>query len=230
MSGCLPGGSPVRISPSPGRGQDSPESDRVFGGSIGALFAIFDPPSRSWKTSEPSLFEDLIPSLDRLPKSGTMLNGRIFERRTSEPRTAGRESGLWPTPAASVTNLLESPESWMERAERLKAKGYNSNGAGMPLTIAAKVWPTPKSSPSGPDYARMSRPGSGGDDLATAVARCGGGATLYPTPNARDWKDSGPTQGNRHSPNLGTVVGGQLNPTWVEALMGYPRGWTDILE
>lgn len=28
----------------------------------------------------------------------------------------------------------------------------------------------------------------------------------WPTPNARDWKDTGATQGNRHSPNLGTAV------------------------
>ena len=71
---------------------------------------------------------------------------------------------------------------------------------------------------------------------------------MLPTPNARDWKDTGPTQGNRKSPNLGTVahlptptanrwdglqshgrnvVSGSLNPTWVEWLMGYPAGWTD---
>jgi len=60
----------------------------------------------------------------------------------------------------------------------------------------------------------------------------------WPTPNARDWKDSGPTQGNRKSPNLGTVVHtyrngpttprtGQLNPSWVESyLMGWPLDWT----
>jgi hypothetical protein len=30
--------------------------------------------------------------------------------------------------------------------------------------------------------------------------------TAWPSPQARDWKDSGPTQGNRKSPNLGTTV------------------------
>ena len=54
-----------------------------------------------------------------------------------------------------------------------------------------EVWPTPKSSPSGPDYARRNREGSGGDDLATQI-------------------------------------GGQLNPMWVEWLMGFPLGWTDL--
>lgn len=56
------------------------------------------------------------------------------------------------------------------------------------------LWPTPKASPSGPDYARAGREGSGGDDLATAVAR---------------------------------VETGQLNPDWVEWLMGFPLGWTN---
>ena len=35
----------------------------------------------------------------------------------------------------------------------------------------------------------------------------------WPTPNARDWKDTGPTQGNRKSPNLGTVVHNWPTPT-----------------
>ena len=87
---------------------------------------------------------------------------------------------------------------------------------------------------------------------------------LWASPNARDWKDSGASQGNRKSPNLGTQVhwptprtkgmcggsgswdllnknttveearqmgagnGGKLNPTWVEWLMGWPLGWTDL--
>lgn len=86
----------------------------------------------------------------------------------------------------------------------------------------------------------------------------------WASPNARDWKDSGSSQGNRKSPNLGTQVhwptprtagmcggtgswellnknttkeearlmgagnGGKLNPTWVEWLMGWPPGWTDL--
>ena len=56
-------------------------------------------------------------------------------------------------------------------------------------------WPTPKASPSGPDFARMNRPESGGDDLPTAIAR----------------QNPGP-----------------LNPEWVEWLMGFPIGWTDL--
>ena len=38
-----------------------------------------------------------------------------------------------------------------------------------------------------------------------------GQLAMLPTPNARDWKDYGPSQGNRKSPNLGTAV--HLFPT-----------------
>jgi len=94
------------------------------------------------------------------------------------------------------------------------------------------------------------------DGLATAVR-------MWPTPMARDWKDTAKS-GNRKSPNLGAEVhwptprtkgmcggsgawqklkeattieearmmgagnGGQLNPTWVEWLMGWPLEWTDL--
>jgi hypothetical protein len=55
----------------------------------------------------------------------------------------------------------------------------------------------------------------------------------WPTPNSRDWKD-GQTSGNRKSPGLGVMAhlgtnnGGQLNPEWVEKLMGWPNNWSCI--
>lgn len=78
---------------------------------------------------------------------------------------------------------------------------------------------------------------------------------MWPTPTARDHKDTGdlsgvpensllpravfwatPTQadgmggpgnsGRDGGENLRTQVGGSLNPTWVEWLMGFPTGWT----
>jgi hypothetical protein len=59
---------------------------------------------------------------------------------------------------------------------------------------------------------------------------------MWPTPTTRDWKD-GSAQSCANVPAnglLGRVVHGQnvilgsLNPTWVEWLMGFPAGWTDL--
>ncbi|MDQ2838479.1 MAG: hypothetical protein M3Y89_13875 [Actinomycetota bacterium] len=50
------------------------------------------------------------------------------------------------------------------------------------------LMPTPQAmlSSAGPDYARAARPGSGGDDLTTVLAK----TMLLPTPTARDHKDA----------------------------------------
>ena len=57
----------------------------------------------------------------------------------------------------------------------------------------------------------------------------------WPTPTVQDSaNDGGPSQWKRNTPPLNVAVkdspesGGQLNPTWVEWLMGWPLGWTDL--
>lgn len=52
-----------------------------------------------------------------------------------------------------------------------------------------------------------------------------------PTPIARDYKDSiAPVfrNGIQQSDTLGRVIAGTPHPEFVEALMGYPIGWTDL--
>jgi hypothetical protein len=123
---------------------------------------------------------------------------------------------LWPTPSASVANDGEKPDTWLARAEKLKAKKMNGNGAGMPLTIAVQMWPTPTKSDG------MGGPGcsgrEGGKNLRTVVR--------LPTPASRDYRS--PNKNGNMADQLPNVVGGQLNADWVEILMGFPRGWTDI--
>jgi hypothetical protein len=51
----------------------------------------------------------------------------------------------------------------------------------------------------------------------------------FPTPTRRDYKSGTEAQDRPgHSPPLSNLVGGTLNPTWVEWLMGWPLGWTDL--
>jgi hypothetical protein len=52
---------------------------------------------------------------------------------------------------------------------------------------------------------------------------------LWPTPVQRMYKDSGsPSEYARNEIPLAAQVGGPLNPEWVEWLMGWPPGWTDL--
>ena len=55
------------------------------------------------------------------------------------------------------------------------------------------------------------------------------GSGLWPTPTTRDWKSGkGAQKRDGHAQPLTDVIGGQLNPTWAEWLLGWPIGWTDL--
>lgn len=91
--------------------------------------------------------------------------------------------------------------------------------------VERKLWPTPKAS----DYKGS---GPAGSKSAEHDRKAGNlkGVAMYATPQARDfrtgqnsrWEDENRTR------NLNDQIGGQLNPTWVEWLMGFPLGWTDL--
>jgi hypothetical protein len=56
-----------------------------------------------------------------------------------------------------------------------------------------------------------------------------GFGSLLPTPTAHNAKETNaPSEATRNTPTLAAQVGGKLNPTWVEWLMGWPLGWTDL--
>lgn len=80
------------------------------------------------------------------------------------PRISGTGCLLLPTPNA--TDGSKAPKFFA--------------GGNPSLPYAVKMLPTPKSSPSGPDFARTNRPGAGSDDLATVVARQETGGALNP--------------------------------------------------
>ena len=53
---------------------------------------------------------------------------------------------------------------------------------------------------------------------------------MFATPQARDYRtgQSGRWEDRKRSRNLNDQCGGALNPYWVEWLMGFPPGWTEI--
>ena len=86
--------------------------------------------------------------------------------------------------------------------------------------IGSGLWPTPH----GMCVPNARRAGPSGNELGNAVNR-----SMWPTPVANNSKNNGsPSQFNRNSLPLDAMVGGSLNPTWVEWLQGFPLGWTEI--
>lgn len=126
-------------------------------------------------------------------------------------------------PRNSITSLNVLSKTWpTPRTEGFDAGGHRVHERG--LQQEAQHWATPKASPSGPDFARMGRTESGGDDLATMMARL---ASTRSTPTTQDSKNNGnPSQQTRD--NLNSEAGGSLNPAWVEILQGLPGDWTDL--
>jgi hypothetical protein len=51
---------------------------------------------------------------------------------------------------------------------------------------------------------------------------------ILPTPSARDFKSGKGRKENGHTPQLPEVMGGMLNPDFVQSyMMGFPDGWLD---
>ena len=124
------------------------------------------------------------------------------------------EERYWPTPTGPAPH---DSENTVERHYKGKKQ--------FDLAAAVNLWPTPMAS----DAERTSGTfGRGNQTLA-------GAARSWPTPCARDWKSSNAskeTMSKNARPLNETVTngaGGQLNPTWVEWLMGWPLGWTDLM-
>jgi hypothetical protein len=80
---------------------------------------------------------------------------------------------LLPTPTA--WEQRETPEQWQERHDRNASKEEGATSAGMPLSIAAQLLPTPTTS----DRNGPGEHGDGGRDLRTTVS-------LLPTPRAQN--------------------------------------------
>ena len=131
-------------------------------------------------------------------------------------------TGSWPDEGIIVSGRLYPQPMW----ERLISGG----GGG-----ASAMWPTPRATEIGNPIERLTPEGRMSPDGKT---RWGLNLTdsvkLWPTPTAPgkhqvgtigEWGGSG---NPLRTPETMTLKGGSLNPTWVEWLMGYPIGWTDL--
>jgi hypothetical protein len=141
------------------------------------------------------------------------------------PNTTGMDGGS-NSRKALKNRLLPTPT-----ATTAKQGALSMTGAGTPLLhMAALNWPTPLSSEYKANYQVREKHQNGLTAMVMQKEK------NLPTPAARDWKravksgkritKSGKTQS--YGDQLPNIVGGQLNPTWVEWLMGWPLEWTDL--
>lgn len=113
-----------------------------------------------------------------------------------------------PTDESGCSSLLPTPSACSYGSNKGGAAGRTGKERHSLESMARKaLWPTPTATL-----------GTNGGAVTPAKAREGGtliealsARTTWPTPSGD---------------GLATQVGGQLNPTWVEWLMGWPLGWT----
>lgn len=110
-------------------------SGRECGSTWRASLAKYDPVSSSWKTAQPSLLEDLEPSLVTWPQSGMTRNGECWERPALERRTSVTGCGLWlPTPTAHNAKEAAHPSEYKRNCPTL------ATHAGGPLNPQWTEW------------------------------------------------------------------------------------------
>ena len=208
------GGFPCQDISTAGGGQEWAKAHAAdYGQNTPVLLASYDHATQSWRTSQHCLVEGLTVFSETWPRSGTMQSGIAYRLQALVRLTDETGFGLWLTPRASDTSTGEKNETFLTRmgdrtdrcAQSLPAQVNNP-----------KTWPTPRAA-----YSQGSTGGANrSSDLRDFVK-------MYPTPTVcgnYNRKGASKTSGD----GLATAVGGTLNPTWVEWLMGFPIGWTDL--
>lgn len=158
-------------------------------------------------------------SAKAITSSCSILKLRLSERGTDDQEYSSSESQMWPTP----TRMDYAKERM--RSTQQKAGSRRS----LDLPSAVRLWPTPRANEykdtlQSVPQSRLKDPGK--CNLTQAIAM----ELMFATPCARDYRTGqrkrydNPGRAN----NLNDQIGGQLNPTWVEWLMGFPPGWTDL--
>ena len=139
---------------------------------------------------------------------------------------------------ADTMRLLPTP--------RVQEPGWTSDNYGDCLNkrINQTLLPTPRAVVIEESYettmARRKRSQNPKNNTKTKPDSISQYLEMLPTPGARDWKDTGNMDNNKRMDNLGVTVwhkskkatgkktGYKLQPAFVEWMMGYPEGWTEL--
>jgi hypothetical protein len=234
----------VKTYPLQEKEMDLTESDQECGDKWRGSFAKWDQSTSLWRTHQCSFLGDLEPFSETFPQWGLMRNGELWEQKTLVQTTKGTESGLWLTPTVMDGLPARKPEA-LERQYQNNRKGRTTHSTLREQVVYPPpkvMFPTPNAwdGKRGPRSEEHLRTKKAQVTLVTAVAQME--RENFPTPCATDYKGAGQTgqlrdrldyaveRGATKSKTFTapTAPGGQLNPTWVEWLMGWTLGWTDL--
>ena len=127
---------------------------------------------------------------------------------------------------------LEPSSVTLPRWGSMRSGGLYQRQMWVPTTSAKDcgLWPTPTRS----DWRAGARTLTDGKNISLTTGRQYGirliqAAKFWPTPTRHNAKEcNAPAEATRNTPTLAHRAGGHLNPNWVEWLMGWPIGWTDL--
>jgi len=216
------------------------EKGQVFGLNIGELLTIYDHDLQLWKMSECLFTGDFGKYSEALPRSGIMLNGKIYEQATWVPRTGGKGYGLLPTPvsydatpggpnnhykglghmAKHNPQRFSTPIKEQAGTSEKTLQMVREGKAHMTLDRYMQMFPTPT--------IRDWKDGTAKSCENVPVNGLLVRAIHFPTMTACEWKGRGPNSKQQGLTNALGVTGGTLNPTWIDWFMGYPIEWTDL--
>lgn len=188
-------GSHAKTSPLLARVPASTEPGQVFGLSIGASFASYDPGTCSWRTLQLSVAGVSTVYSGKWPRAGTMRSGIVSPLSPLAPLTDAIACSSWqPLPTLgtmAARGLLPTPSA---------STGGRSVPAGTTMTGQ-----TPDGRKVQVGLQTLARRGL----LPTAKANAD-------SPSMQKWA------AHRNLPP------GRLHPRYVEWMMGFPDGWTDL--
>jgi DNA (cytosine-5)-methyltransferase 1 len=216
-----------------------------------ASFTRYDPDSSLWRTHQCSLLGGLDEFLETWPQWGLMRDGECWEQQMLAQTIRGTEFGLspngvdsfhtpnttgldggsnsrkalrkkmekWPTPTV-MDSITRSKESW-EKAQFRPRQGKNLIKLG-----DIQYWPTPTAHMA----KETNAPSKHNRNTPTLTAQVN-----WPTPRTKgmcggsgSWDLLNKNTTKEEARQMGAGNGGKLNPMWVEWLMGWPLGWTDL--
>ena len=212
----------ARTSASPARARGSAARAAASGRTWRGSLARFDPATRSWKTAQRSLFADSSESWVIWPRSGMTAAGQCWELPTLAHRISATVFGFsLPTPVASdgSSGAVIGKHDRFHATRTGMPRKVNRHGTSGSVGLArlVRMWPAPRSI-----------------DLGNPPDRGMNLRLRFRTPLASDGKRSRQTLAERLAKRQQVrlahqiAAGGLLNPTWVEWLMGWPLGWTDL--